>query len=106
MLYMSTEELVQWIRTLIHSNSIVKFYKGNLWRHLRQEVLDEQHGECQICKGKGLVETATMVHHIRHVRQHPELALTKENLMSLCNECHYQIHHTIKYKKQLNKEKW
>lgn len=103
---MEVKELVQWIRTLIHSNKIVKFYKSTQWRHLRQEVLDEQHNECQICKGNGIFEPATMVHHIKYVRVHPELALTKDNLMSLCKECHYQIHHTIKYKKQLNKEKW
>lgn len=103
---METKELVQWINNLIRINKIVLFYKNKRWKHLRLEVLKEQHGECQMCKGKGLFEPATMVHHIKYVKDHPQLALTKSNLMSLCDECHYQIHHTNEPKKQLNEEKW
>jgi 5-methylcytosine-specific restriction enzyme A len=99
-------ELVQWITMLYRHNKIVVFYKSAPWRHLRAEVLNEQHNECQMCKNNGLFEPATMVHHIKYVRQHPQLALTKSNLMALCDECHYQIHHTVKYKEQLNEEKW
>ena len=103
---MDTKELVQWISKLIQSNKIVAFYKSVVWRSLRAEVLREQHSECQMCKSNGLYEEATTVHHIKYVRNHPEIALTKSNCMSLCKECHYQIHHTILYKKQLNEEKW
>ncbi|MBU3153492.1 HNH endonuclease [Clostridium estertheticum] len=102
---MDTKELVQWIGRLIHDNTIVKFYKHSLWRHLRQDCLDEQHNECQICKSKGLVETATVGHHMKTVRKHPELALTKSNILCVCAECHYQIHHPLK-KKPLNIERW
>ncbi|WP_373419508.1 HNH endonuclease [Sporanaerobacter sp. PP17-6a] len=42
---------------------------------------------------------ATTVHHIKTVREYPWLALTKANLMAICEECHYQIHHK-------NKPKW
>jgi 5-methylcytosine-specific restriction protein A len=103
---MNDSELVQWITTLIQRNKIVVFYKSAAWRHLRAETLAEQHGECQMCKDNGVYEEATMVHHIKYVREHPQLALTKSNLMALCDECHYQIHHTVKYKEQLNEEKW
>jgi len=100
------KELVEWINKLIHNNELIKFYKHPLWRGLRSDVLEKQNNECQICKANGLVETATVGHHIQTVRQHPELALTKSNILCVCGECHYQIHHTIKYKKQLNEEKW
>ena len=103
---METKDLVRWIRKLISINKIVLFYKNKHWKNLRQEVLGEQRDECQMCKGKGLFEPATMVHHIKHVKQHPELALTKSNLMSLCDECHYLEHHTIEHRQQLNEEKW
>ena len=103
---MDTKELVQWIRTLYLHNNIKAFYNNIIWRVPRAEVLHDQHNECQMCKARGLVEEATMVHHIKYVKYHPELALDKDNLMALCKECHYQIHHTIKYKKQLNIERW
>ena len=103
---METKDLVQWIATLIQQHKIIVFYKSVQWRHIRAEVLSEQHGECQSCKAKGLYEPATMVHHKEYVMKHPDLALTKSNLIALCNECHYQIHHAIKYKIQLNTEKW
>ncbi|WP_300379627.1 HNH endonuclease [Clostridium sp.] len=77
-----------------------------LWRRLRAEVLKEQHNECQLCKDNGLVEIAVTVHHIKYVKHYPELALTKDNLMAVCKECHYKIHHNLIVKKQLNEEKW
>jgi 5-methylcytosine-specific restriction protein A len=100
------KELVQWITALIRHNKIVVFYKSKEWRILRAEVLKDQHNECQMCKDNGVYEEATMVHHIKYVRQYLQLALTKSNLMALCDECHYQIYHTVKYKKQLNEERW
>ena len=103
---MDENELTLWINNLTKANRIVLFYKNKRWKHLRREVLSDQHGECQMCKDKGLFEPATMVHHIKYVKDHPELALTKSNLMALCDECHYLEHHTIEQKKQLNEEKW
>ena len=103
---MDEKELTLWINNLTKANRIVLFYKNKRWKHLRAEVLSDQRNECQMCKVKGLFEPATMVHHIKYVRKHPELALTKSNLMSLCSNCHYLIHHTIEQKKQLNEEKW
>jgi 5-methylcytosine-specific restriction protein A len=103
---MTDTELVQWITTLIQRNKIVVFYKSGVWRQLRADVLKDQHDECKMCKDNGVYEEATMVHHIKYVRDDPQLALTKSNLMALCDECHYQIHHTLQHKKQLNDEKW
>jgi len=101
-----TKELVQWIRILYLHNNIKAFYMNVVWRTVRAEILREQNNECQMCKSEGLVEEATMVHHIKELKYHPELAVDKDNLKALCKECHYQIHHTIKYKKQINVERW
>lgn len=101
---MDAVEIVQWIDSLIRHNNIKAFYNSALWEHMRQEVLKEQHYECQICKAKGIYTEAVTVHHIKYLRQHPELALTKSNLMAVCDECHYMIHH--KNKPKWNDEKW
>lgn len=86
-------ELTVWIRRLIADGDIHRFYISKAWLHLRNEVLDEQHHECQPCKVKGLVTPASTVHHIKSVRQAPWLALTKSNLLVVCDDCHYNIHH-------------
>lgn len=103
---MNTKELVQWIRKLIQHNNIKAFYNSVVWQHTRQEVLEEQHHECQRCKIKGLYSEAVTVHHIKYIRKHPELAITKSNLEAICEECHFEEHHKIKVKPQLNEERW
>ncbi|MCT8978296.1 HNH endonuclease [Clostridium sp. CX1] len=103
---MNRTELAQWINSLIQHNNIKAFYNSAAWEHLRREVLEEQHHECQICKANGVYSEAVTVHHIKYLRRHPELALTKDNLMAVCDECHYQIHHKPKPKPQLNIERW
>lgn len=103
---MDEATLAIWINKLIGYHNLKAFYNCALWEHLRLEVLKEQHNECQLCKDKGLFSEAVTVHHIKYVRQQPELALTKSNLMSLCKECHYKIHHKYEPKEQLNEERW
>ena len=98
------EELTVWIQSLIAKDDIHAFYICKAWLHLRAEVLKEQHHECQHCKEKGLFVPATTVHHIKTVRRFPWLALTKSNLLCLCDECHYEIHHGNKAK--WNDERW
>jgi len=103
---MDVKELVEWINKLIHHHNIKAFYNCALWICLRLEVLKDQHSECQLCKAKGLYSEAITVHHIKYVRQCPELALTKSNLLCVCKECHWEIHHRVKPKPQLNIERW
>ena len=98
------EELTVWIQSLIAKDDIHAFYICHAWLHLRAEVLKEQHNECQRCKEKGLFVPATVVHHIKTVRKYPWLALDKGNLIALCDECHYEIHHG--HKPKWNDERW
>ena len=35
---------------------------------------------------------ATTVHHIKHYDEYPELALNNDNLISLCEACHNNMH--------------
>lgn len=98
---MNTIELVQWINKLIDTDRLWKFYKSIEFRHLKEEVLREQHYECQECKKKGKITKANTVHHVQFVRKHPELALSKyytykekqyKNLIAVCPACHNRIH--------------
>ena len=100
----TTQELVVWIIQLIAEDNLHAFYICKAWLHLRDEVLQEQHHECQLCKAKGLYVPATTVHHVKPVRKYPWLALTKGNLIAICEDCHYEIHHGTR--KKWDDERW
>ncbi|HCC02561.1 MAG TPA: HNH endonuclease [Ruminococcaceae bacterium] len=97
-------QLSVWIPQLVARNDMHAFYISHAWLHLREQVLREQHYECQLCKARGLYVPATTVHHIQTVRHAPWLALTKSNLLAVCDECHYKIHH--KQNKKWEDERW
>ena len=97
-------QLMIWIPQLIARDDLHAFYISKAWLHLRAQVLQEQHHECQICKAKGLFVPATTVHHKRTVREAPWLALTKSNLLAVCDDCHYEIHHG--HKAKWDDERW
>ena len=83
----------------IENGDVSKFYKSAIWGHKRQEVLKRDNYECQRCKkekkvntgddghGKGLV-----IHHKKHLKEFPSLALKKENLITICESHHNQLH--------------
>lgn len=48
-----------------------------------------KYGECEVCGANGIV---TEHHRIKRGQQ-PALIKCKKNLINLCNECHYKIHH-------------
>lgn len=87
-----------------------KFYICKDWKKKRKEILRRDHYECQRCKQNHKVSKATTVHHIKHLKEHPELALDDDNLESLCSDCH-NLEHPEKLKdfcksKRWNDEKW
>lgn len=94
--------LEAYIRGLIDEDKLVKFYKSQGWRLLREDVLREHHYECQECLKKGKYTQATIVHHVQEVRKRPDLAMSKtyvdgkgnvhKQLVPLCHLCHEEIH--------------
>jgi len=90
------------------------FYNSGDWRTKRQEILDRDHYECQMCKAEGRVTTgdhATLeVDHIKELERHPELALDNDNLRTLCKRCHNKRHKRgFKYRQtqhKWNDERW
>lgn len=119
---MSQEELVKWIQQLIKDKVLWKFYKSKLFRELKEEVLKEQHYECQEClrKSPRIITKADTVHHVQFVRKYPELALSKyyifkgverRNLIAVCKSCHNKLHPekrtaTKENKRFVNEERW
>ena len=102
-MYDDSIELSAWIRELIAQDKLYKFYKSRAWLALRDEVLRDNHYECQHCLRRGKYARAVMVHHVNEVRKRPDMALTKEykdiksgamikNLVPLCFACHEAEH--------------
>ena len=73
------------------------FYSCMPWMMKRAEVLRLDHFECQLCKEKGRYRKAKIVHHVKHLRERPDLALSiydgeERQLVSLCKQCHEKMH--------------
>ena len=86
---MTTEEIIR----LIQTDNLIKFYSSGKWKKLRVKALKRDNYECQICKNKGKVTIDNLlVHHIKELRDRPDLALVLNNLMTVCFKCHEKIH--------------
>lgn len=112
---MTTEDVIK----LLNNNQAYKIYKSKEFIQLKKEVLSEFHGECARCKSRGKITSAQTVHHVNHVKKHPELAFSKyyidkygkrkRNLIPLCNDCHNAVHKRFGYtekEKPLTEERW
>lgn len=70
----------------IKSTEFLKTYE---WRRVRKYVLVKYGGKCMCC-GKSVADGIVLnVDHIEPRKTHPELALDKNNLQILCNECNH-----------------
>ena len=120
-LCMVTEE---WIRELIEKDELWKFYKSKDWIRLKTSVLKAAHYECAECRKQGKItrydigndgkkRLLSTVHHVCHVRDHPELALSRtykdystgndeKNLIPVCKACHNKLH-PEKYRHNMRK---
>ncbi|MFC4409433.1 HNH endonuclease [Chungangia koreensis] len=91
-----------------------KFYDSGKWRRLRTVAMERCNNECQRCRRNGLVTIDTnefsekakrkkiqlVVHHIKELEDHPELALDIDNLEVLCVSCHNEIHGRVFERKE------
>lgn len=64
------------------------------WRKTRNAYIAE-HGECAMCKAAKDLE----VHHVRPWHLYPELRYAFENLITLCDCCHFRFGHGRNWKK-------
>lgn len=108
------------LQELIKKDRTDIFYNSQEWRKLAKTVKSENHNECYMCNRYGRYSKATMVHHVKHLKTHPELAYSKTyiddngneciQLMPLCYWCHEAMHnrewHKAKKERYKNEEKW
>lgn len=69
-----------------------KFYKSSKWIKFRNYIMQRDHHLCQICLQNNKLTDATVVHHIKPVRECWELRLKENNVIAVCTECHNKIH--------------
>lgn len=120
-----TKEDIGFATKCINDKDVHRFYCSTKWQRIRDKVMRLDHYECQLCKSKyHRIRKASMVHHVHHLEDYPNLALEiydeegHRNLISLCNSCHNEVHpeKQIKFKKiieakrksiqNLNPERW
>ena len=68
------------------------FYHTRQWKDKRLQILKRDHYACQVCKRLGKYKRGNIVHHRKHLKDAPELALTDSNLETICRECHEKMH--------------
>ncbi|MDA1774943.1 HNH endonuclease signature motif containing protein [Bacillus cereus] len=90
-----------------------KFYDSGEWKSIRERVKKRDNYECQECKRNGSVRVDTneysesakrkkiqlVVHHIKELEHHPDLALDIDNLETVCVNCHNKEHGRVFVKK-------
>ena len=66
---------------------------------MRAKVLEMDRNECQVCKGRGRYSRGEIVHHVKHLRDRPDLALSvfdpdtgERQLLTVCKRCHEELH--------------
>lgn len=97
-------------------NPIVKFdisqkiYNSKNWKQLR-ELYYSEHPLCEQCLEKGIIKAAEEIHHKipfltgQTLEEQYHLAYNKDNLQSLCSQCHHEIHNQMRNKEdKQNKE--
>lgn len=70
------------------------------YKNWRKFVLERDNYTCRQCGATENLE----VHHLQSVAEHPELACSTENGITLCHKCHQNTESYLKYPKGLNKE--
>nr|DAI26454.1 MAG TPA: HNH endonuclease [Caudoviricetes sp.] len=70
----------------------MNFYNTKKWKDKRLKVLRRDKYICIECKRYGKITEATTVHHIYPYELYPELKLNLNNLISLCEKCHNEMH--------------
>lgn len=100
----------EWVRSITKESPYGwhALYRTYRWVKKREAILARDHRACQLCRTKGKYRPATTVHHVKHLKDAPELALEDSNLISLCAACHEALHPERHKEKQryMNEERW
>lgn len=75
------------------------FYLWTDWKAVRAAVLRLDRWECQVCREHGRYSRGEIVHHVKHLKDRPDLALEiwdpqtgERQLVTVCKACHEAAH--------------
>ena len=75
------------------------WYNSGDWGRVKEAVKRMDHCECLVCKAMGRHSPARVVHHVKHLRDRPDLALSiydpdtgERQLICVCKQCHEELH--------------
>lgn len=87
------------LQTMLEEGTASRFYDWPEWARARDLALATDHHECQICRSRGRYHAAVLVHHVKHLKDRPDLALSvfdeatgERQLLSVCRPCHEALH--------------
>ena len=81
------------------------FYNSKSWNLTRQQINNRDRGLCRLCYSEGKIIYSDCIHHIEEVKENVDLRCDDNNLISLCNRCHREVHLLYKSKSSVIKEK-
>lgn len=94
---------LSYLKHLIRNDSLIPFYQSPPWLKTRQDVMRRDRYECQRCKYNHILTTypegdkrPMYVHHICELKKYPHLCLNQAILVTLCWQCHEEVHGRIK----------
>ena len=84
------------IRYIDYNADPAKFRRREAWKQMSLSIRARDNNICQVClhlylSGKApaiKLSTLISVHHIKSIGTHPELALERTNLITLCSQHH------------------
>lgn len=96
---MISEFRLSQLQAMIAAGKANGFYDWPEWEKVRDEVLRLDNWECQLCKRRHRFRQAALVHHMKHLKARPDLALSvfdeetgERQLLSVCRSCHEEQH--------------
>lgn len=100
---------LQQLREMIVAGASDDFYDWTEWIHVRSEALQLDRYECQLCRSRHRYRPAVIVHHVKHLRDRPDLALSlfdpetgDRQLISLCRACHEEQHPDRRWRRKIS----
>jgi len=94
-----SDESLHRLRDDIAIDKADRYYERAEWKSVAAQVKRMDNYECQHCKMKGKYRRGVLVHHVKHLKDYPELALSiydpvtgARQLVTLCRLCHEDIH--------------
>jgi hypothetical protein len=87
------KQLLAIILLLCLTASLEATERSGRWPSVRKAYL-AQHPTCEACGASGLMH----VHHVLPVHLYPDRELDLDNLITLCQRCHFELGHLGNYR--------